>query len=201
MNKNINIYNSYKNVISKKYLLIYAIYFSFFILNGPLERLLSVLVISKGYSEVTYGVILSIINLIHIVLPGIVGVLASLNNSYTIAGFAMILAIIGSIGIAINSPSYIFIFVVVLVCSRTIFNYSLGNTINYIVEEESRGKYFALRDFFLFGAISIGLILGSKYVNRFSIDSLYKYGGYFFLIPLLFIYRLHKYQKRIDTVK
>ena len=99
MKLNCKLINSYKNVANKKYIRIYLIYFFYFLLSGPLEQLLSVAVIEKGFNEAVYGVLLSVLNGIHIFLPGIVGILASTYNPYYIAIFSMILCTVSSVGI------------------------------------------------------------------------------------------------------
>lgn len=191
-----NLLKSYKRVAGEKYIRIYLIYFSYFIFSGPLEQLLSVALVQKGYDEAVYGLLLSVLNLIHIVLPGVVGIIATLKNSYHIAMFSMILCLVSSIGIGCSDGIITLVFMALLVCARTIYNYSLGNSINYVIEEENRGKYFALRDLFLFGSISLGMMLSSVYLKEFDIDSLYVRTGILFVIPFVFIASFYSYQRK-----
>lgn len=185
---------SYKKVINYKYLSIYLIYFAFFIVNGPFEKIIPLLMQYKGFNEASYGIFLSIINVIHIFLPAIVAYLTRKISPYKIAIFAMILSLLGGFftGVTSQNSVVIFMFLIIIVSGRTIFNFSFGNSINYSLPEENRGKFFALRDLFLFGSISIGLFLGSIYISKFNIGSFYTIFSFMFIIPCVLIYISYK---------
>ncbi len=54
----------------------------------------------------------------------------------------------------------------VIICgSRTIFNFSVGNDINFSIDNSEKGKYFAGRDLFLNFGISVGLLLAGLIEN------------------------------------
>ncbi|MDE5825248.1 MAG: MFS transporter, partial [Lachnospiraceae bacterium] len=74
-----------------------------------------------------------------------------------------------------------------LACVRTGFNYSLGNDINYEIADGHRGKYFAVRDLFLYGGISLGLFLGGQLVKIFNVSTMYQAGGVLYILPLIMI--------------
>lgn len=184
-----NILKSYKSVLNNNYILIYLIYFSFFLFNGPFEKIIPLTFEEIRFNEKLYGLFLSINNVVHIILPGFIAYIANKFNSFKIAIIAMLLSIIGAIGVGILPEYYLYIFpfALLIICGRTIFNYSLGNSINYILPDNNRGKYFAMRDLFLFGAISLGLFLGGIYTNNFGIRALYITFSLGFLIPLFLI--------------
>lgn len=189
-----NFIKSYKKVINYKYLSVYLIYFAFFIVNGPFEKIIPLLLEYKGFNESSYGIFLSIINVIHIFLPAFVAYLTRKINPYKIAVFAMVLSLLGGFftGATSKNSVIIFMFLIIIVLGRTIFNFSFGNSINYSLPEENRGKFFALRDLFLFGAISIGLFLGSVYISKFNIGSFYTIFSFMFIVPCILIFRGYK---------
>lgn len=181
--------SSYKNVLSKKYISIYFIYFSFFLFNGPIETIAPIFVEDKGFGEKTYGLILSISTAINVFLPGLVAYVSDKYNAYKISMIGMGISFIVAICLGVQNMSLalVVILLVGIIACRTIFNYSFGNTINFHVMSEHRGKYFAARDLFLFGAISISLFLGGKFVDLFSISHLFSLLGIGFIVPLILI--------------
>ena len=94
--RTMQIFKSYKTVLNRKYIIVYLIYFSFFLVNGPLEKIIPILFTSIGFDEKTYGVFLSLNTFIHIFLPGFVGFLAHKFNMYKIAIIGMILSLAGA---------------------------------------------------------------------------------------------------------
>ncbi len=190
----LNLFRQYRSVVDRRYIVIYAIYFSFFLFIGPLEDILPLLFEAKGFGKATFGVFLSFHNGINIFLPGIIAYLASKFSSYKISLVAMLLSLVGAllIGCLPGNNFYLFLFAILLIAGRTVFNFSLGNSINYVLPEETRGKYFALRDLFLFGACAVGLFFGGAYIARYNISSFYKAAGIGFLIPFWIILKNNK---------
>ncbi len=182
-------FKSYKSVLKRNYLLVYLIYFSFFLFNGPLEQIIPILFEQKGIGEEVYGIFLSLNNIIHIVLPSAVAYMAHRFDSFKIGIIAMAISLIGGCSVAFIDQNYFLVlfFLLLLISGRTIFNFSLGNSINYTFARENRGKYFALRDVFLFGSISIGLFLGGLYTAKYSVDSFYMVFSIGFIVPLFII--------------
>ncbi len=193
---------SYKNVLKSNYIIIYIIYFSFFSFNGPLETSMPLLFEKIGLGERNYGYLLSIINILHVFLPGFVAYLANKINSSYIAILAMVLSLLGSIFLGFSSNIYmVFIFALLLYSGRTFFNFSFGNSVNYSMDNSDRGKYFALRDLFLFGSISIGLFAASYLTKIYGVQKIYSIFSFGFIIPIIFIliYRNKNKTIKIET--
>ena len=189
-----SILQSYKGMFRKKYVKIYLLYMLFFMVDGPVQNMLPVLLEEKGQPARYYGYLLALINACCVVVPGLVSILSVKYNAYRVAAVAMIAAIVtGCMAFGVNQ-TYLLIRVrtliavlVVLACARTGFNYSLGNDINYEIEDEHRGKYFAVRDLFLYGGISLGLFLGGLFVKRAGVSGMYAAAGLLYVLPLVML--------------
>lgn len=184
-----NLIRSYKSVINKEYITIYLIYFLFFLSNGPVEKVIPVIFDNSGLDGSVYGFFLSVNNMVHVFLPFLISFLTVRYSSYLIAVIAMILSFCGSffVGISDLNAGYAILFCVMIISGRTVFNFSFGNMINYKIDKRSRGKYFALRDLFLFGSISVGLFAGGIITEKINIKAVYTIFGFGFLltIPLI----------------
>ena len=93
----------------------------------------------------------------------------------------------GCMVFGVNQTYLLIAVLVVLACARTGFNYSLGNDINYEIEDDHRGKYFAVRDLFLYGGISLGLFLGGQLVKVIGVSGMYAAAGLLYVLPLVMI--------------
>lgn len=161
----------------------------FFMVDGPVQNMLPVLLEEKGQPARYYGYLLALINACCVVVPGLVSILSVKYSAYRVAAVAMIAAIVtGCMACGINQVYLLVAVLVVLACARTGFNYSLGNDINYEIEEEHRGKYFAVRDLFLYGGISLGLFLGGQLVRISNVSNMYAVAGVLYILPLVMIF-------------
>lgn len=161
----------------------------FFMVDGPVQNMLPVLLEEKGQPARYYGYLLALINACCVVVPGLVSILSVKYSAYRVAAVAMIAAIVtGCMACGINQVYLLVAVLVVLACARTGFNYSLGNDINYEIEEEHRGKYFAVRDLFLYGGISLGLFLGGQLVRISNVSNVYAVAGVLYILPLVMIF-------------
>lgn len=187
-----SVVRSYKLMLKKNYLLIYFLYFSFFLFNGPLEQLLSLYFEENSTNLMLYGMFLSIISAIHIVLPGLVGYISHRWGHYLISVTGVSLCLVGAIamGMAPLTSTLLILFATLFACGRTVFNFSLGNAINHKIPSNSKGKFFAMRDLFLFGSISTGLFIMGYFTNFFHIRTMYAVFGLGFLVTILFIFVL-----------
>ena len=160
----------------------------FFMVDGPVQNMLPVLLEEKGQPARYYGYLLALINACCVVVPGLVSILSVKYNAYRVAAVAMIAAIVtGCMAFGVNQTYLLIAVLVVLACARTGFNYSLGNDINYEIEDEHRGKYFAVRDLFLYGGISLGLFLGGLFVKRAGVSGMYAAAGLLYVLPLVML--------------
>ena len=183
-----SILQSYKGMFRKKYVKIYLLYMLFFMVDGPVQNMLPVLLEEKGQPARYYGYLLALINACCVVVPGLVSILSVKYNAYRGAAAAMIAAIVtGCMAFGVNQTYLLVAVLVVLACARTGFNYSLGNDINYEIEDEHRGKYFAVRDLFLYGGISLGLFLGGLFVKHTGVSGMYAAAGVLYVLPLVML--------------
>ena len=183
-----SILQSYKGMFRKKYVKIYLLYMLFFMVDGPVQNMLPVLLEEKGQPARYYGYLLALINACCVVVPGLVSILSVKYNAYRVAAVAMIAAIVtGCMAFGVNQTYLLIAVLVVLACAGTGFNYSLGNDINYEIEDEHRGKYFAVRDLFLYGGISLGLFLGGLFVKRVGVSGMYAAAGLLYVLPLVML--------------
>ncbi|MDE6621873.1 MAG: MFS transporter [Lachnospiraceae bacterium] len=184
-----SILQSYKGMFRKKYMKIYLLYMLFFMVDGPVQNMLPVLLEEKGQPARYYGYLLALINACCVVVPGLAGILAVKFSAYRVAAAAMIAAIVtGCMACGVNQAYLLIAVLVVLACVRTGFNYSLGNDINYEIADEHRGKYFAVRDLFLYGGISLGLFLGGQLVKVVHVNGMYAAAGLLYVLPLIMIF-------------
>lgn len=183
-----SILQSYRGMFRKKYIKIYLLYMLFFMVDGPVQNMLPVLLEEKGQSARYYGYLLALINACCVVVPGLVSILSVRYSAYRVAAAAMIAAIVtGCMVFDVNQTYLLIAVLVVLACARTGFNYSLGNDINYEIEDDHRGKYFAVRDLFLYGGISLGLFLGGQLVKVIGVSGMYAAAGLLYVLPLVMI--------------
>ena len=183
-----SILQSYKGMFRKKYVKIYLLYMLFFMADGPVQNMLPVLLEEKGQPARYYGDLLALINACCFVVPGLVSILSVKYSAYRVAAAAVTAAIVtGCMAFGVNRTYVLIAVLVVLSCARTGFNYSLGNDINYEIEDDHRGKYFAVRDLFLYGGISLGLFLGGQFVKLASVSGMYAAAGLLYLLPLIMI--------------
>lgn len=183
-----SILQSYRGMFRKKYIKIYLLYMLFFMVDGPVQNMLPVLLEEKGQPARYYGYLLALINACCVVVPGLVSILSVRYSAYRVAAAAMIVAIVtGCMVFGVNQTYLLIAVLVVLACARTGFNYSLGNDINYEIEDDHRGKYFAVRDLFLYGGISLGLFLGGQLVKVIGVSGMYAAAGLLYVLPLVMI--------------
>ena len=179
---------SYKGMFGRKYVKIYLLYMLFFMVDGPVQNMMSVLLEEKGQPARYYGYVLALVNACCVVVPGMVSIISVKYDAYRVAVVAMLAAVITGCAAGSIDQAYLLVgALVLLACVRTAFNYSLGNDINYEIEEEHRGKYFAVRDLFLYGGISVGLFLGAQMVRAVNVSGMYLAAGALYVLPLVMI--------------
>jgi len=188
---------SYKDMFKKNYLYLFMIYFVFFFMNGPLEQSLVLLFQNMGFNEVFYGIFLSLNNAVGIFLPSAVAILTIKFKFKRVTIIGLLISITGGILLGIISdPWPAVICALILFSGRAFFNFSFGSIVNISIPANERAKYFVVRDLFLFGGISAGLLAGSRIISRINIGWLYisfSIGLAFALFLVLF------YTGRIDN--
>ncbi len=179
---------SYQGMFNRKYVKIYLLYMLFFMVDGPMQDMLPVLMEEKGQPARYYGYLLALVNACCVIVPGLVSVISVKYNAYRVAVITMFVAIVtGCMAGGVSQTCLLIGVLALLACVRTGFNYSLGNDINYEIADGHRGKYFAVRDLFLYGGISLGLFLGGQLVKIFNVSTMYQAGGVLYILPLIMI--------------
>lgn len=84
-----------------------------------------------------------------------------------------------------NNSNVFVVFLIIICCSRTIFNFSVGNEIIFHVEDSKKGKFFAVRDMFLFSGISLGLFIAGIMTKYIKIRSVLILFSAFLFVPTI----------------
>ncbi|MBS3938319.1 MAG: MFS transporter [Peptococcaceae bacterium] len=183
--------NSYKVFASKRYTYFFLLYALFFLASGPLEKAVPLVIAYHGFSEATYGIFLSMVSFTFIFAPTVIAYLSIKKfGPYVLGVLGSFIGFLGAIMLSLDLlPAWlVFLFCYMILLARVIFNYSIGNKINTVIESHNRSKYFALRDLFLFGAISVGLLAGGFLTARLSVLHLYFIFSSLFVLTCLFIF-------------
>lgn len=183
--------NSYKVVLTKDNFVIFLFYFSFFIINGPLENLLTLYIKESGFTEFYIGIFISILSIINIFAPTII--------SYFSVRYGFFIITILGLGISFLAASisiylsgfWVFIFASSIIYGRSFINYSLGNKVSFTIKGD-RSKFFAVRDLFLFGAISIGGFIASHMLKNMEINRVFFIYSFGFLVPIIILVTISK---------
>jgi len=73
-----------------------------------------------------------------------------------------------------------------------VFNFSAGTNIIYGIDNSKKGKFFAIRDLFLYSSIALGLFVSSLIINVASVRVAIIFNSSFLLLSILFLSRLEK---------
>lgn len=177
----------------KKYVSIYLIYFFFFMADGPIQEMVSVLLVEKGLSAKHYSFYLALVNACGAVLPMMVSLISAKWNANKVAVTVLAAAVTCGFLLGLTEVKVvIFVAVIVLGITRICFNYSFGSYINYEISEGHRARYFSLRDLFLYGGISAGLFFGARIADGNGVGSMYMYCALFYVVTITLILRIDK---------
>ncbi len=141
-----SILQSYKGMFRKKYVKIYLLYMLFFMVDGPVQNMLPVLLEEKGQPARYYGYLLALINACCVVVPGLVSILSVKYNAYRVAAVAMIAAIVtGCMAFGVNQ-TYLLIavlamFLLVISLLLCIFQIAIYGDAKYGFYEKEYVKY------------------------------------------------------------
>lgn len=152
----------------KKYASIYFLYFFVFLSIGGLDKVIALYFDGMENGATYYGFCLTAMSLVEIVLPTIANQLSESIGSKKTAYLYFSIAILTSVLLYCFNFGYLLSIAsfVVICASRTIFNFSVGNDINFSVDNSEKGKYFAGRDLFLYLGISLSLLFAGFIANR-----------------------------------
>jgi len=160
--------------IARKNFVILILYFSFFLASGGMEGSIPFVFDARSISEHNYGVFLSALSILEIVFPLAVVYLACKYNPVTINNIFIIIVIIASYLINLfASNTIMFIGLLLIGVSRTVFNCSVGNAISQTIPADERVKYFAVRDLFLYGAIAISMFISQRVLEMHRVETIY----------------------------
>lgn len=179
--------------LCQKYKMIYFIYFLFFLANGPMEKFISYFYF-EYFSTVEYGYFLSLNNIVNIMLPTIVATLAYNRGAKKINTVGILISVLSGVLIAFLGKYNVVLLIVssiALLASRTVFNNSIGNCINFSIDEKMLDKFFSVRDLFLFSGISLGTIISSIIIQYFG------YSISFFLFSMILLSSIYFF-RRVD---
>lgn len=176
---------NYKQMFNKRYLAIYIVYFCVFFSLGSLDTLIP-LDLEEDFSSRTYGMFLTIMSFTEIFLPTCASFLSNKFGARKVTIYYFSLAIICAFFMEITNNSNVFVvFLIIICCSRTIFNFSVGNEIIFHVEDSKKGKFFAVRDMFLFSGISLGLFIAGIMTKYIKIRSVLILFSAFLFVPTI----------------
>lgn len=194
------IVRTYGEVFQPSFILLYGIYFLFFFFNHAFENSISLFFVSAGLKEKFYSVFLTTVNVLDIILPGLISILANKHGAYKFAYLGIGCSVVGAFTMTFSEKGIIVLsMALVLFAGRTLFNFSFGNKVNLDIDNNKRGKYFVMRDLFLFGGSSLGLLVGGMIVEKTGIKSYYRYFAFGFIMAfaVMELYR-RQMNKKMD---
>ena len=168
------IFLSYKRTFSRKNVYLFFIYFAFFLFNGPLEQSISLFFESKGFSTFSYGLFLSLNNMMGIILPMLAALFTLKTNYKLVTTLGLGVAIFGGVCLVYSQYlSTMILFALFLFAGRYFFNFSFGSVVTAEIPSRERATYFVIRDIFLYGGMSFGLFAAGYVIDGLSIKAMY----------------------------
>ena len=166
-------FKSFRGIICNYYWAI-LLYFFFFAANGGMEYNIPFFLKDRGISDSIYGVFISFVNVVEVVIPLVIVFLTKRYGPVKVNNIFLILGIFISVILCfISGEGFVFGGLLVIYCTRPIFNYSIGNSVNLSIPSKERSEYFAVRDVFLYGGIAISTFLSSYIIQKVGMDFLY----------------------------
>lgn len=178
----------YKDLLSKEYIFIYFIYFWVFFAIGALDQQIPLFFSAIDEGSLIYGVFLSVASIANIIMPTIAALLSKKFGSREVT----IIYFMISISLSLLLFAVINVYIIALVflaisITQPVFNFSLGSFICVSIDDDKKAKFFAVRDFFLYGSISLGLMLSGILVKKYDIKHLIAVYTLFLLIPCIML--------------
>lgn len=193
---------SYSAFCSPRYISFFMLYFFFFLANTPLESAIPYLFEEANMSAGIYGAFQSAVALLFIFITPIISFFTVHGKYYCIGFFAL-----GSSFVFAMTLLKVNVSAMLIVCAcfflllgRKLFNFSVSSKINYQVDSGLRGKYFAVRDLFLFAGSSLGLIFFGLIQKRKGLSQGYGILSIFFIVAVFILFYLKKKNYIIDTL-
>lgn len=179
--------SSYKDILNKKNMVFFLFYFFFFVFNGPLENLITLNIKASGFSEAHIGIFMSVLALINIISPTVISLFSSRYDYFVITLLGLALSLAGALLIGLAEAGvWIFLLSAGIIYGRYFINYSIGNKISFAVKN-GRSKFFAVRDLFLFGGISLGGFISSLLLKKYEIRMVYLLFAFAVFLPLIMV--------------
>lgn len=183
---------SFKN-LTKVYHIVFLLYFSFFLANGGMEYNIPFIFDARGISGSGYGMFLSILNLLEVLLPLTIVFLIKRYSPVAVNVFFLAVSILSAFLIVFTkNNSILFVGLLMLCAMRIIFNFSIGNEVNLTIPAGIRGEYFAIRDLFLYGAIAISTFLSSRIIAKSRMENVYLLLSLALVITMVCSFKLKK---------
>lgn len=101
--------NNYRNLLAKKYMLIYGLYFTVFFAIGSIDKTTAIFFDGIKNGEVIYGFILSAFSIVNIIIPTISGALSSKYSAKKVSIYYFVLCILLSFGMVIFKTNIFFL--------------------------------------------------------------------------------------------
>lgn len=166
-------YRSYHQLFSKKFRDIYFLYFIVFFSIGSFDQITALFYAEIENGVLYYSLLLSLCEAADIFLPTAASMLSRKLGAATVSKYSFLLAIVSALLLRISGKSVIWILLLVIIYStRSVFNFSLGTEIILSVPDEQKSRFFAIRDIFLYAAISAGLALAGLLAHFFQVKSI-----------------------------
>lgn len=167
--------------LCKTYHWAFLLYFVFFLADGGMEAGIPFFFTSYGFLEEQYGFFLSCTRILDVCLPLFIVYLSKRWSPLKIYAIFIAIVLAASWVTHYSFHSFAVAFsLMVVYCTRPVFNYSIGNLVNLSIQSETRSQFFAIRDIFLYTGVSLSTFLAARIIAGGAIRSIY-----LFLSPLL----------------
>lgn len=186
-----------RSLLSRKYFGIYLLYFFVFLAIGSLDRTTALLFDEIAGGAVFYGVLLSLFRVVDVFLPTIASLLSRKFGSGRVSSLSFFSAIFFAILLCITKSVVVWMACIAVIYStRSLFNFSLGTDIILSVPNNKKGRFFAVRDLFLYSAISLSFVLAGLFSNQFSMKKVLVILTFFLLFPGVYSFRHSKIEQQ-----
>jgi len=177
----------------------YILYFFVFVSMGGIEKAIAFFFGDFQNGSVYYGLFLSILAFVEMIMPVLVERVTSATNYKCVAiTYFVIVIIIAAINTLCNSWVGVSLLIFIIICeARTVFNFSAGNEIIFSIADNEKGGFFARRDLFLYIGIAISLFLSGAISEKFSPKVAITFLAFMLIIPMVMIQFLKIEQKNV----
>ncbi len=133
-----------------------------------------------------YGGFLTLTTLLEIVLPTIATMLSNRIGARNTTIIYFGIAVISALFLLLTENRILSILIFLLICSsRTMFNFSAGNEIIFQVKDDQKGKFFAVRDLFLYSGIALSLFMAGVAAKFFKVKYVVVIFSIILILPVI----------------